>query len=101
MNFGHPLHHIKYVTKKLQNFQFPNSLVFWEKLGSTVYANIQNPNFQSFMNWEKLRSPAGVIFKNHSFQFLCELGKPWKYSLRPTFKCLNFESMAELGKVMS
>ena len=53
------------------------------------------------MNWEQLRSPAGVIFKNHSFQFLCELGKPWKYSLRPTFKCLNFESMAELGKVMS
>ena len=47
MNFGHPLHDIKYVTKKLQNSQFPNSVVFWEKLGSTVYANIQNPNFQS------------------------------------------------------
>ena len=32
---------------------------------------------------------------------LCEMGKIWKYSLRPTLKNLNFESMDELGKVRS
>ena len=47
MSFGHPLQHIKYVSKKLQNSQFSNSLVCFEKLGSTAYANVQNHNFQS------------------------------------------------------
>ena len=32
---------------------------------------------------------------------LCEMGKIWKYSLRPALKNLNFESMDELGKVRS
>ena len=34
--------------RKLKKFQFPNSLVNWEKFGSTVAAEIQGPNFQSF-----------------------------------------------------
>ena len=41
------------------------------------------------MNWEKLRSPANTTFKNYNFQFVCELGKPWKYNLRPIFKSPN------------
>ena len=44
------------------------------------------------MNWEKFRSLARATFKK--FKISCELGKTWK-------KNPNFESMDELGKVMS
>ena len=47
------------------------------------------------MNWEKVRSLARVTFKNPNFRSLCELGKTWKYSLRPRFKSPNFEFIDE------
>ena len=47
------------------------------------------------MNWEKVRSLARATFKNPNIRPLCELGKTWKYSLRPRFKSLNFESIDE------
>ena len=53
------------------------------------------------MNWEKLRSTTRAAFKNPNSQFLCELGKSSKYSLRPTLKNSNFESKDELKKAMS
>ena len=49
------------------------------------------------MNWEILRSSDRVTFKNPNFQSFCDLGKTWKYSLRPKFKSPNFESIDELG----
>ena len=52
-------------------------------------------------NWEKLGRSGRVTFKNTNFPFLCQFGKTWKYSLRPIFKSANFESIDELGKVIS
>ena len=49
------------------------------------------------MNWEKLGSPGRAIFKNLIFQSLCKLGKVWKYSLKPGFQSLYFESIDESG----
>ena len=49
------------------------------------------------MNCEKLRSPSR--FRNPNFQSLCELGKTWKYSLRPKFKNPDIVSREELGKL--
>ena len=49
------------------------------------------------MNWGKLRSPARATFKNSNLRSLCELGKTWKYSLRPIFQNPNFASIDELG----
>ena len=37
------------------------------------------------VNWEIFRSTARLILKNPNFRYLCELGKTWKYSLRPRF----------------
>ena len=52
----------------LQKSKFPNSLINWEKFGSTAKANIQITKFPiSLMNWEKLRSSAKMIFKNPNF----------------------------------
>ena len=48
------------------------------------------------MHWKVLISPARTTFKNSNFQSLCQLGKTWKYSLRPRFKSPNFESIDEL-----
>ena len=53
------------------------------------------------MNLGKLRTPVRATFKNPNFQFLGELGKPRKYSLRPTLESPTLESMNELGKIMS
>ena len=62
---------------------------------------IQKPQFSiSFMNWEKLRSPARATFKNPNFQSFCELGENSKYSLRATFRNRNFESKDELRKIV-
>ena len=62
---------------EIQKFQFPNSLVNWEKFGITALANIQK--FQcsiSFMNWKKLlRSPIRAKLTNPNFQSFCELKK--------------------------
>ena len=52
------------------------------------------------MNWEKLKSPGTATFKNPNFQYLCELGKTMKCSLRPRSQSPNFESIDELGKVL-
>ena len=74
-----------------ETFKIPISLLFKE-------GNIKNSQFSIFsMNWEKLRSSARATFKNPNIQSLCELGKTWKYSLRPRFKILNFESIDEFG----
>ena len=43
----------------------------------------------------------GATFKNPNFSNLGELRKIWKYSLRPRFKNCNFDSMNEIGKVLS
>ena len=53
------------------------------------------------MNWGK--RPAKATCRNFSFQFLCELAKPWKYrnNNNNNFPKSQFESMDELGKVMS
>ena len=41
---------------EIQKYQFPNCLVNWEKLKSTVQANIRKPQFSIIsMNLEKLR----------------------------------------------
>ena len=89
--------------RKLRKSQFSNSYVNWEKIGSTALANIQNP--MGFLgigkNWEKLERPARVAFKNIIFPFLCQFEKTWKYSLRSIFKNANFESIDELGEVIS
>ena len=53
------------------------------------------------MNWEKLRCLARATFKNPNFKSVCELSKTWMYSLSPGIKSSNFESIDELGKVMS
>ena len=69
----------------------------WEKLGS-----IPKSQFSiSPMNWGKLTIPLGATFKNPSFPSFCELEKTWKYSLSLRIKSLNFESIDELGKVLS
>ena len=47
------------------------------------------------MNWE---SPASTRLKNPIFKSLWELGKSWKYNIRPTFKSPNFKSMGNLQK---
>ena len=63
-----------------QKFQFENFLMNWVKFGSAIYA-FQKSQFPiSFMHWEKL----GSI-----------------HSRKLTFQNQNFESMDELGKVMS
>ena len=51
------------------------------------------------MNWGKLRIPAEQHLKIS--KSCCELGTSWKYSLRPTLKNLDFESIEKLGKTMS
>ena len=53
------------------------------------------------MNSEKLRSPASTTFKNANFRSVCELEKTRRYSLRPKFQSPNFESVDELGKIVS
>ena len=46
------------------------------KFGRTASVKIEKSQFFIFfLNWEKLRSPARVTFKNLNFPFLCELGK--------------------------
>ena len=52
------------------------------------------------MNWKKLRSPTRATLTNPSFQSFCELRKSLKYSLRPTFKNLSFESKDELNVML-
>ena len=82
-----------------QKSRFPNCLANWEKLG-----NIPKSQFSiSSMNWgEKLTIPFTATFKNPNFQSLCELGKTCKYSLsQKNNLSMNFESIDELGKVMS
>ena len=82
---------------RIQKFQFSNSLVNWEKFGSTAYANIQKSQYSiSFMNWKILTSPTTAILTNLNFQSFCELGKSLKLSLRPTFKNSNFKFKDEL-----
>ena len=49
------------------------------------------------MNSEKLRGPARAIFQNPNFQSLCELGKNWKYNIKPRSKSPNFESIDKLA----
>ena len=80
---------------KQGNFKNPNfPTVSWIGRYLAKYkANIQKSQFSiSSINWEKLRSPARATFKNPNFQFQVfpnsqnELGKTWKYSLRPRFK---------------
>ena len=64
--------------------------------------DIQNFQFSiPTMDYEELRSPARTAFKNPNFRSFCELEKKWEYSLRPTLQSPNFESIGELGKVMS
>ena len=58
------------------------------------------PIFNLSHELEKLRSPAKATFNNPNFQYFFELGKTWKYSLRPRLKGPNFESIDEL-RVMS
>ena len=65
------------------------NLVNWQKRGSATQANIQKKKKTISMNWEKLRGPARATFNNPNFQSLCELGKIWKYSLKPRLKCSN------------
>ena len=62
-------------SRELQKSQFPNSLVNWGEFGSTTYVDIQ-------------KAP---IFFSKIPKFLCESGKTWNYSLRPTYT--NFESI--------
>ena len=50
-----------------------NCLVNWEKIGSSVKANIKKTQFSiSSMNWGKLRGPAMAIFNNLHFQIRLE-----------------------------
>ena len=64
--------------------------------------DIQNSQFSvPTMDREELRSPARAALKNPNFPSLCEQKKKWKYSLRPILQSPNFESVGELGKVMS
>ena len=54
-----------------QKSQFLNSLVNWEKSGSTIQAYIQKILiFIFFLNWEKLRSPTTATFKNPKISLL-------------------------------
>ena len=53
------------------------------------------------MNLKEMRNPTRATIINPNFQSFCGLGKGLKYSLRPTFKNANFESMDELRKAMS
>ena len=45
---------------------------------------------------EKLQSTTAATFTNPSFQYVSELGKRLKYSLRPKHKNHNFESKGKL-----
>ena len=70
---------------RIQKFQFSNSLVNWEKFGSTAQANIQeSQNSISFMNQKILRSPTTATLTNLNFQSFCNLRKSLKYSLSST-----------------
>ena len=67
----------------------------------------QNPKIPSLMNWKILRSPTTLTVTNINFQSLCELGKSFAYSLRPTFKNpnstfknTNFESKDKLSSTV-
>ena len=78
--------------------QFPNSLVIWEKFGSTNYAYIQKFQFPS-----KLRSPAEETFKNSESSFCIE--KNLEVQLKTNTLWMNWdesmdESMDELEEVM-
>ena len=52
-----------------------------------------------FMKWEKLRNPAGAIFKNPKISFW--VGENMDQQPKTNTRKSNFESMDELGKVMS
>ena len=70
----------------------------WKKYGSTAQSYIQKKHFSiSYLNWGKTR---GLLKEQHSKipKSLSELRKTWNFSLRPTFKSHNFESVDELGK---
>ena len=74
-----------------QKYQFSNSLVNWEKFGSTAWANIQKSYFSIiFINWKLWRPTREKL--NSTFQYFIELGKRLKYSLRPKHKDSSFES---------
>ena len=61
----------------IQKFQFPNSLVNWQKFGSTKLI-FNNQYFICFMNWKKLESSTRATLTNANFQFsFCDLGKNW------------------------
>ena len=51
------------------------------------------------MNWEKFKNRTRATFKNPNFKSFRELGKMWKYSLRPTFKNLNLSLRLNLEKL--
>ena len=53
------------------------------------------------MKWKKLRNLARATFMNPNFQSLCELGKPWRYSMRPTFKSSNLNLWMNWEKLCS
>ena len=74
---------------RLQKSQFLNFSVNWKKFGSATQAYIEKIQFSIFfMNWEKMRNSAKATFKIP--KSLCELGKTWENSLKPTLKKFQF-----------
>ena len=74
----------------IQKSQFLNSSELRE-IWNIAQATIKKLQYSiSFMNCKKIEESS-----------FCELGKSLKYSLRPTFKNPNFESMDEFKNAMS
>ena len=83
--------------KQGKKFQFSNCLVNGEKHGSVPKSQFSI----SSMDMEKLKIRSRATFRNLNIQSLCELGKMWKYSLCPRIESPKFESIGELGKIIS